>query len=188
MKISQKARAATIGVIATILLAGCAAGPSSTPDSSENAPTEAPVSQTKPEPRNVRAVEVIDPMTVVVTPLDESDELFGTEFSVHVQDFVAPSEGDCGYEEALAVAKDAAVGPIWSLTYPDAVDDNVWIASDGDHFGWLNSNGNTYGQELVVAGMAFEPAGADPSYLANPQREAQNAGTGLWTSCPDFGA
>jgi len=176
----------TLVGLATILLAGCAAGPSSTPDSSESAPTKAPQSQTKPEPRNVRAVEVIDPMTVVVTPLDESDELFGTEFSVHVQDFVAPSEGDCGYEEALAVAEDSAVGAIYSLTYRP-VDDNVWINSDGDHFGWLNSNGNTYGQKLVMAGMAFVPAGAEPTYLFNPQREAQNAGTGLWGSCPDFG-
>jgi hypothetical protein len=185
MNIITKARSAAIVILATALLAGCAAGPATSTDAAPE--TSAPTAQTKPEQRQVTGVEVLDPTTIVVTPFKDTDELFGEEFTVHINDFLTPAEGECGYDEALALADATVVDGVWFLMYT-AAHDGVWIDDEGDHYGYLDSRGLSYGQTMVSAGMAYVPTDVENSPLVNVQNDARDAGTGLWASCPGFGA
>jgi len=182
----QKVRAAAIGLLAAVLLAGCSAGPEVETTPGQD-PAGTPETQTQPEQRQVRGVDVIDPLTVVVTPTEEDDELFGEELVVHVNDIVAPEEGECGFEEAMALSATTIIDAHWFLDY-SSVTDGIYIDDQGDHHGFLNSRSTPYGQTMVAAGMAYVPAGAEDSYLASHESDSKAAGTGLWTTCPDFGA
>lgn len=178
---AQKARLAVIGALAAILLTGCAAN-ADAPSQPATASTAAAGPQTQPEARRVHTQKVIDPVTVVVTPIDESDSLYGSDFTVHVDNITTPEKGACGYDDALTLAKHTLEGEGFVLKY-DTVEDGRYIDGD-DHYGRLDSLRRSYGQTMVSAGMATVPA---TSSLSRAQDDAKAAGTGLWASCPSFG-
>lgn len=183
----QKVRAAAIGLLAAVLLAGCAAGSEADPATSGMPTGDTQKPQTRPDQRPVRGVDVIDPVTVVVTPTDEGDDLFGEKIIVHVNDITAPAEGECGYDDAVATAAETAVDANWSIDY-SSVTDGVYIDDKGEHHGVLNARVVTFSQTMVTEGMALARAGEVDSYLSNYQEKAQGASAGLWASCPGFGA
>lgn len=182
----QKVRAAAIGLLAAVLLAGCSAGPEAETTPGQD-PADTPKTQTQPEQRQVRGVEVIDPLTVVVTPTEEDDEFFGEELVVHINDIAAPVEGECGFDEAIALSNAAIVDAHWFLDY-SSVEDGIYIDDQGEHHGFLNSRGATYGQTMVTAGMAYVPSDVEDSYLASYESDPKAASAGLWATCSDFGA
>ncbi|MDY7541772.1 hypothetical protein [Cryobacterium sp. 5B3] len=189
MNITPKARVAIVVALATALLTGCSAA---APDASgSTAPTSAAsatsVAQTRPESRTVTVDEVLDPMTFVVTPTKTTDALYGTKFTLHLVDFNTAVKGECGYDETLALAKKTVSTHTWIINYA-VVKDGVWIDEKGDHYGMLDSSGAVYEQTMMKSGFAYLTAANADNYLLNPQREAKNAGSGLWTTCPGFGA
>lgn len=179
MLLARKARLAAVGALAAIILTGCANAPADTAEPS--AATTAEV-QTKPDDRRVTIVEVIDPVTLVVTPSKTDDALYGEEFTMHVTDIEAPAAGDCGFEEAVRYAEEALVGPR-TLAYARV---EPWIDDDGDHYGIISAS-LPYAQAMIVAGMATPTEAWRASYETN-QLLAQEDGRGLWALCPDFGA
>jgi endonuclease YncB( thermonuclease family) len=76
---------------------------------------------------------------------------------------------------------------MWSINY-SFVKDGVWIDANGDHYGALDATGIEYEKTLMLAGNAYLVGDAQSNYLLNAQRQAKEAGTGLWTTCPGFGA
>lgn len=186
MTFSRKtAYAAVVAGLVAALLAGC----SGTADKPSNgvASSSAAVVNSKPDTRQVRALEVIDPLTVVVTPVAVSDKLYGTNFTVHIDEIVTPSKGECGYDQAFALAKSTLPGHVWFLKY-DHVTDGVYIDGNGDHHGELDSRGTPYDLTMIGDGMAHLPKGDASPTLTGPEQDAKTAGRGLWTSCDGFGA
>jgi hypothetical protein len=189
MNIAPKARVAIIAALATALLTGCSTADAGvTADPAPEATAEQ--AQTQPEDRWVTVVTVVDPTTVVVTPVDNDDSLYGTNFTVQLNDVTTVSKGECGYEETLARATHTLTEQPWSLDY-DSVEDDVWIDAAGKHHGYFNSIGALYGQIMAHDGFAYLTATQADGYLGSRQEEvqkAQDAGRGLWASCPGFGA
>lgn len=167
-----------------ILLTGCATADTGT--TADPAPS-ATAEQAMPEQRQVEAVEVIDPVTIVVTPLKDTDSLYGAEFTVHLTDLIAPVKGECGYAEALAYAEDTAVGNVYFLRYsPD--DKGAWIDAAGDHYGSFGNRGEGYASGVVRDGFALDgPDGTTTDGLASTEFDAKNSQVGLWVTCPEFG-
>ena len=92
-------------------------------------------------------------MTIVVTPFDRTDSLFGKKFTLHVNDFITPTKGKCGFNDALALArKTTAVGP-WFFIY-SSVNSGARIDARGDHRGSLTALSRGHGLTMVVAGVA----------------------------------
>lgn len=182
MNIAPKARVAIIAALATVLLAGCSAAEPSTNDAATTAPST-PVVQTQPEARMVDVVKIVDPTTIVVTPVTKDDALYGTKFTVHLVDFSTAKKGQCGYAETLALTETTLIGRTWGLVYESTTDD-VWIDAKGDHYGYLDSRGPSYNDTMTVNGFAYAKTGEQ---LSNPQEDAKQAGKGLWAACPDFG-
>ena len=149
--------------IAIALLVGCSSAQTSSPNSGPTSPASpspspsptATIPLSEPDQRPVEVVSVIDPLTLVVTPTRDSDELYGTEFTVHINDIVAPASTECGYEETLTFAQELVPEWGWSLQYGTVTDD-IWIDENGEHYGFLSSNRLTYGQNLVRAGLAHQ--------------------------------
>jgi hypothetical protein len=180
---------ATLLVLATTLLAGCSAAAPTTGASGDGAtqtPTSA-VAQTEPAQRKVTVDKVIDPTTIVVTPLRDTDLLYGTKFTVHLTGFLTPAKGECGYEDSLAFTKTRLAEGFWVLDY-SAVKDGVYVDVNGEHHGILGRVGSyNYVAEILGLGLAYlAPEG--PSYLMSDQQAASDAKTGLWATCPGFGA
>lgn len=191
MNFALKTRAAAILVLATVLLAGCAEQPKDGPPGPSAGTSASPSgdsAQTKPEQRRVKGVKVVDPTTIIVTPYAETDQLFGKKFAVHVTNITTPTKGECGYDEALALAKTTLVGNVLFLQYfsVNPTYKGPWIDSKGVHHGILGSRGFSYDQTMVKAGLARVPSGATYSGLENTEKEARDQGIGLWTSCPNF--
>ena len=196
MNRARTIKTAITTTIAITLLVGCSSAQPSTPNSdlvgatsTSTSPSPSPTATiplSEPGQRPVEVVSVIDPLTLVVTPTRDSDELYGTEFTVHINDIVAPASTECGYEETLTFAQELVPEWGWSLQYGTVTDD-IWIDENGEHYGFLSSNRLTYGQNLVRAGLAHLPKDDESSYMDNLQREAQAAGVGHWTTCPGFG-
>jgi hypothetical protein len=189
MKLAQKASLAALSGIVVVMLAGCVSGPSEGSQAAADSGTTsaAPTTQTQPEQRRVRALKVIDPVTIIMTPADKTDTLYGKDFTVHVNDILTPAKGQCGYDQALALANSTLIGTGWVLQY-GTVTDGVYIDSDGDHHGYLDSNRLPYGKVMLNAGMAYVPDNEKAQFNAGAQQDAKAAGTGLWTSCPGFGS
>lgn len=184
---AHKLSAIAGGLLVALLLAGCSTGSEPSASTPVAPATESSDTQVWPDGRDVIGIGVIDPVTVVVTPRREDDDLFGEELTVHLNDIVAPVKGECGYDQALELATKLVVDGIWYLDY-SSVDDGIYVDDKGEHHGWLNSRAATYGRQMVRAGMATAPAGDELSYLVRDQADTSSAGTGLWATCPDFGA
>jgi uncharacterized protein YceK len=180
---------ATLLVLATTLLAGCSAVAPTTGASGDGA-TQVPataIAQTEPDQRRVTVIKVIDPTTLVVTPLDPDDSLYKKRFTAHLNNFLTPTKGECGYDEALTFTKNTLVNTVWILDY-SSVKDGVWIDVKGEHHGFLNTIAvATYGDRVLSAGFAYvAPDGAN--YMLDDQKKARDAQVGLWATCPGFGA
>lgn len=191
MNLARRTIAAVVGTALITVLTGCAGA--AEPAYENGAPVAAsssasPSTQTRPEQRKVRALEVIDPLTVKVTPFEKTDTLYGKKFIVHVGDILTPKKGECGYEEALALAEGTLLGNIWILQYDADTNGTTWIDSRGDHYGYLDSNRLPYGQIMSEKGMAVNNSAVkDNRSHLNQQAQAQADGTGLWSTCPGFG-
>lgn len=192
MNFAQKTHAAALVVLAVILLAGCTAAPSADANATGNgAPPSASAGQgstptpTVPDQRLVRTVKVIDPVTVIMTPFNKTDSLYGKDFTVHINDIVAPAKGECGYDQSLAFAKKTLPGVAWSLEY-DTVTNGVYIKG-GNHYGWLGAT-VPYGLKMIVAGMAHLTTNPKAQFFSSQAAQAKAGSVGLWGSCPGFGA
>lgn len=186
---ARLATVATIAGLTAALLAGCSST-SSPAKTSAAGPSEAtPTTSTvlrQHAPQDVRIVKVTGPSTIVVTPTDSSDVEFGTDFTVQLDDLVAPAKGDCGFDESLKAAeKLLPAGTEKTLTYPN---DGVILAveKNGDHNASIGGNAATFTQGMLTAGMArmTDHNTWDGDFEAN----AKTAGTGLWSTCPGFDA
>lgn len=186
MNIAHKTRAITLGAVAIALLAGCSSSPAETPAATTGATPD--VAQVMPETREVRAVQVLDPVTIVVTPVRESDSLYGEEFTVHIDDLEAPEDGDCGFDEASAAAV-STIGELpWFLRY-DGVAKTVYVDDAGEHHGSLQQRANAgYVQTMITEGFGRPIESNDRELLATAASGAQSSNAGLWAMCPDFGA
>lgn len=186
MNIAQKARVATIAVLATVLLAGCAtaeAVPDATPSPSATTDASQPengedsfAKATKTAQMSVQVIDVIDPRTFTVGPTDYDREKSGFSGTVTVtipeeSPLVTPAEGECGYDESLAFAQ------------------QYFAEKPGDAFLDAGSLGSEmYPIESINAGFAYVAADPnDNSDYAQSSRDAQLTGTGLWATCPGFG-
>jgi len=187
MNITKKARVATVAILATILLAGCAA--ESAPPAAGDGP--APTASATPTPTptlsgddaftaallgevGVAVVEVIDPRTFVVKPsADESSKKGYTgEATVSLpaeSNLVTPTEGECGYEEALSYAKQH---------FAENPEDGYVLEGD--------FSPDEYYELVLRAGFAYIPDNDGPFEIA--QAEADGSGAGLWSTCEGFGA
>ena len=186
MNIAHKTRAIALGAVAIALLAGCSSSPAEAPAATNGATPD--TAQVMPETREVRAVEVLDPVTMVVTPVCESDSLYGEEFTVHIDNLDAPEDGDCGFDEASAAAVSAIGDSPWFLRY-DGEETNIHIDDDGDHYGQLRKRtGSSYHEAMIAEGYGHRIEGNELESLTVAEDEAKAADAGLWATCPDFGA
>jgi hypothetical protein len=184
MHIAQKARVATIVVLATTLLAGCAASEPSAkagPTSSSTVEETAPTQTLSPEEAfreaatggvAVTVTEVIDPRTFLVEPRSFEQETKGLSGEITAQlnpdsTLTTPAENECGYAETLAFAKQ------FFAENPDAnVEGGVFIS-------------DPYYPTILAAGFAY--VAGQPEDREGEQRDARTSGAGLWSICPDFG-
>jgi len=186
MNITKKARVATVAILATILLSGCAAE-SAPPTAGE---TTAPGVSATPTPTptlsgddafaaalagevGVAVVEVVDPRTFIVKPsaYETSQNGYTGQATVSIRaesKLVTPAEGECGYDEALTYAKQ-------------------YFAENPEDAYVLEGNFSTDGYYEVVlrAGFAYIPENDGPFEIA--QAEADGSGAGLWSTCEGFG-
>lgn len=182
----RKTRLAIVGVAAALILSGCSTAPSASSEPSDAPPTSREV-QTMPDDRQVTVVEVLDPVTMIVTPVKADDELYGEEFIVHESTMLAPLEGECGYDEALTHAKESLLEGSRFVTYPREPAGGEWIDADGEHYAYIQGSDMPYAQRMIIDGMAV-PTEAWTLSFERSQHAAQTSGTGLWAICPDFGA
>ena len=182
---AHKARAAALGAVAIALLAGCSSSPAEAPAATNGAAVD--IAQMMPEPRTVRAVEVLDPDTIVVAPTKDSDELFGTEFTVHVDNLDAPEDGECGFEEATAAATSVIRDGKWFLRY-DGVDKTVHVDANDEHHGSITSLTVDYNSAMISSGYGHPIEGNEYSSLDDDDAHAEASNVGLWAACADFGA
>lgn len=186
MNIAHKTRAVALGAVAIALLAGCSSSPAEAPAATNGATPD--TAQVMPETREVRAVEVLDPVTMVVTPVRESDSLYGEEFTVHIDDLEAPEEGDCGYDEASAAAASTIGQMPWFLRY-DGAAKTVYVDDAGEHHGSLRQRaGASYPETMVAEGYGRPAEGEQSELVDSAEHDAKAANAGLWATCPDFGA
>jgi len=186
MNIAHKTRAIALGAVAIALLAGCSSSPAEAPAATNGATPD--TAQVMPETREVRAVEVLDPVTMVVTPVRESDSLYGEEFTVHIDDLEAPEDGDCGFDEASAAAVSAIGDSPWFLRY-DGATKTVYVDDAGEHHGSLRQRTTAgYNETMIADGYGHPIESNDRESLATAASAAQSSNAGLWASCPDFGA
>lgn len=120
----------------------------------------------------VTVTEVVDRQTFVVEPrpYDREYNHFAGEATVTLNPkapLVTPSSGDCGYDDALAFARD------YFAATPAA-------GTTAGHFTELE-----YFTAAVRAGFAYPTDGSD---LDNPLADARSASAGLWGTCPGWGA
>jgi hypothetical protein len=188
MNITKKARVATVAILATILLSGCAAESAPPAAGDGPAPTVSATPTPTPTPTlsgddafiaagsgqvGVAVVEVVDPRTFVVKPsADEASENGYTgETTVSIREgseLVTPAEGECGYEEALAYAKQ------YFMENPE----DAFIIED-------NFSTEEYYERVLSAGFAYIPNNEGTYAIA--QAEADGSGAGLWSLCEGFG-
>lgn len=186
MNVAHKTRAIALGAVAIALLAGCSSSPAEAPAAANDATPD--VAQVMPETREVRAVQVLDPVTIVVTPVRESDSLYGEEFTVHIDNFESPKDGDCGLEEASSAAVSAVGESPWFLRY-DGVETDTYIDGEGHDYGQLHKRTSArYNAAMISTGYGHPIEGNTLESLNVAEDEAKAANAGLWATCPDFGA
>ncbi|SFN71128.1 hypothetical protein [Mycetocola miduiensis] len=185
MHIAQKARVATIVVLATTLLAGCAASepsakagltPSSTVEETAPTQTSSPEEAFRGATKvsvAVTVTEVIDPRAFLVEPRAFERETRGYSGEITAElsattKLVTPTENECGYAQTLAFAK-------------------RFFAENPDDAGIENGVFLTlhYYPRLLEAGFAY--MADDSGEFYEWQTGAQGVGTDLSSTCPDFG-
>lgn len=187
---TRLATAITVAGLAIAALAGCSS--TSTPRA-ESSTTKTPadgsaVVRTEPEQRQVTIVKLVDPSTVIATPVKSSDDLYGDRFVVHIDQITTPASNACGYDQALEFAKSHIdAGTTWSLQYP-TLPSSVYIDAKGEHHGSLRNMSGGYDESAVTAGVATTNANTSQTFLQTEQDDAKANKTGLWGTCPDFGA
>lgn len=133
----------------------------------------------------VVVTSVVDPLTFVVTPVNEVDPLYSAEVTVQMSGLVAPAPDACGYDEAMSFVESTLLDQSFSFLYEEN-HDAVWIDEDGGHQAQLLANGSWGALDMACAGMlTFENAGAS-SIALEYQTEAQESGAGLWSLCAGF--
>ncbi len=171
-------RAALVGLVAAVVLAGCtsassdgAVGGSSVETRITNPPPTSAIGDTD----NWRSTEIVDGDTLYVSgPLGELE--------VRIIGVNTPESGECFYEEATDALAELVAG-----------NDLVLVAdrSDVDQYGRAlryveTTDGVDVGAELVANGFAiarrYPPDDARADRYAALQRDAQAAGRGLWAS------
>lgn len=195
MNVIQKARTATVAIVAALLLAGCSPQPSAPAADQSAEQTTAPAETSsavtvQPDALAVDIVEVVDLETIVVTPREDTSELYGEDIVVHVVNVDAPAPGDCGYDEALALAKEQIfIYPNWWVQYDvTAKSSDVFVDEDGEHYGRLEAKNVSYDTVMINRGFATIPADDTDSVNTSYEQSAKDSGAGLWGTCPDFGA
>ena len=174
----QRRRAALVGVIAAVSLAGCtSASPDGTADgggSSVETPTSSPPPQSATEETdNWTSTEIVDGDTLYVSgPLGELE--------VRIIGVNTPESGECFSEDATDALAELVTGNDLVL---------VVDRSDVDQFGRAlryveTADGVDVGAELVADGFAiarrYPPDDARADTYAELQRTAQREGRGLW--------
>lgn len=187
---TRLATAVALTGLAAAVLTGCSSNPSSDTGSkgTKASTNSSTVVRTKPEHRRIKVVAFDSPTEVQVTPVSSSDALFGKTFTLDIDALQVPAAGECGAEESVALAK-TLISPdaTWFLDY-GSVSDDVYVDAKGVHHGSLTKNAGDYGQTMLQEGMATLDGPAPFEYFQTAQDAAKSAKTGLWGSCPDFGA
>jgi hypothetical protein len=176
---------ATLGVLATLLLAGCAAAeptpaaPSSAPSASSEdlqaeSSEEAFIAKATKGEVGVAVIDVIDPRTFLVGPnkIQQDQNGFTGKLTAEIADdsaFVSPGATECGFDESLAFAKQ------YFAEHPE----NAFVSG-----GTFSSN--EYSMESIRAGFAYN-SDAEGIFV-NAHEDAKIQKAGLWASCPGFGA
>ncbi|MCI4659686.1 hypothetical protein [Cryobacterium zhongshanensis] len=184
MNITPKARVAIVVALATVLLTGCsAAAPGTEATSAPTATAGQPTPNSAHGDFTDRAtkgqigatvIKVLTPRSFVVGPnaFEQKQNKLSGELTVQIRadsDLVTPAQGACGYDETLAFVTQ------YFTTNPE----NAYVLA-GDFAS------DEYYQDLIRAGFAYIPN--NEGILKNVQADAQDAKTGLWTTCPGFGA
>lgn len=180
----SRLRPALVGLAAsTLLMTGCSTEPG--PAETSNPPPTAVVGQDQPD-RWVEILRVVSGDTAVVSPIDESDPLFGTEITVSVPYVQAPEPDQCGGQAAIDVATDHfGEGVDFHLNYPDEGIEHV--DADGVHTAIFETRSiSDLRMALVSTGTGWAEADA-PNYLAMESAQSQRSNKGSWAACPDFG-
>jgi hypothetical protein len=178
----------TLFAAASLVLAGCAAtepsefdqgapvqSASATPTSTPVLSSEEALAEAMKYQMGATVLEVIDPRTFNIEPAaDEQAAGVSGEATVTIREgspLVTPAEGECGYDEALAFAKQ------YFAENPD--DAFVVEGSFSTEF---------YYDEAITSGFAYIPDDDGQENLYGiPQADAENASAGLYALCPDFG-
>jgi len=180
---------------ASIFLAGCSTSESPRASQETATPPATTTATSTPTPSQddalaealmgemgVTVLEVVDPRTFRVEPDPNEQETNGLSGEATItmresSDIVTPLEGECGYTEALAFAKQ----------YFTDNPENAYVLEG-------NFETDEYYDAAIESGFAFfdydteaQYAGAQDLWLA-AQEEAKAAGTGLYALCSDFGA
>lgn len=186
MQTTKTIAAAAAGLATLALLAGCATSMphKATPNGGTDSTAKA-AAQTEPQPIYVAVTKVIDPVTLKVKPSEGAAK----GFIVDVNDIEAPTQGQCGYDQAMLHAKRYLDGKTFQLGYSHN-DDGVYIGKDGHHHASLTTGHglDSYGNEMLREGLATIPDRPDETGFSDDrQAGARDAKIGLWASCPDFG-
>jgi len=178
----------TLFAAASLVLAGCAATEpsefdqgapvqtaSATPTSTPVLSSEEALEEAMKGQMGATVLEVLDPRTYRIEPdADEQADGLSGEVTVTIREsspLVTPAEGECGYDEALAFAKQHfAENP-----------DDAYVAEG-------SFSAELYYDEVITAGFAYIPDndGQDNHY-AIAQEMAETSSAGLYALCPAFG-
>ncbi|MEC5149534.1 hypothetical protein RCH22_001175 [Cryobacterium psychrotolerans] len=184
MHIAQTARIAIVVALATVLLTGCsAAAPSTeattspTATAGQPAPNSAHGDFTERATKGqigVTVIKVLSPRSFVVGPnaFEQKKNKLSGELTIQIRadsGLITPAQGACGYDETLAFVTQ------YFTTNPE----NAYVLAG-------NFDSDQYYQDLIRAGFAYIPN--NEGILKNVQADAQDNKTGLWTTCPGFGA
>jgi endonuclease YncB( thermonuclease family) len=185
------ARLATIATIAGLtaaLLAGCSSTTSSHVTPTKAAAGASAVVTTEPHQLQAQVVKIIDPTTIVLAPYADGAAAHGQDFTLDINTFTAPVASACGYDQALSTAK-TLVAPksVWFVDY-GTTSNSIYVDKNGVHHGNLKSNALDYGEQMLKDGMGSTDGKAGLQFLVDAQTAAKTAKTGLWGTCPDFGA
>lgn len=200
---SKTTMTAAIAAMALLALTACAPATSDAKPAETQAPSASaePVETTEGDEPDVAQpatgsqifvtdVEVVTGDTFRATVATPGNDIDGEPITIHSEGVTAPTEGDCGYSEAIEYAESfiaRQTAKNLTLIYVDtSLEDDFgvdWIDANGEHTGSLMG----YSSSAVNEGFATVSEGAfDNGYQAY-QTIAQNNGKGLWALCPGFG-
>lgn len=145
--------------------------------------------------RDVRVLEVLSGATVVVTPSEESDQLFGKDFTVRVLSVTAPEKGECGFEKSKTFAEEwfspangePDAGGVFSLGYPDESSSVPPINEEGEHRGHMSNSGGSYTVSIREGYTVPNDENGEAVSYQGGADDAKKGKKGVYAECPDFG-